>query len=97
MQVPKLFGGKAGVGELPELLEHIWESRTVFHLPSLLLGVGALVILLVSKKIIPKFPMAVLLMALGAIGTVVFQLEDLGIQTLAAVKPGLPAWSIPDF
>ena len=97
MQVPKLFGGKAGVGELPALLEHIWESRTVFHLPSLLLGVGALVILLVSKKIIPKFPMAVFLMALGAIGTVVFQLEDLGIQTLAAVKPGLPAWSIPDF
>lgn len=97
MQVPKLFGGKAGVGELPELLEHIWESRTVFHLPSLLLGVGALVILLVSKKIIPKFPMAVLLMALGAIGTVVFQLEDLGIQTLVAVKPGLPTWSIPDF
>ena len=66
MQVPKLFGGKAGVGELPELLEHIWESRTVFHLPSLLLGVGALVILLVSKKIIPKFPMAVLLMAAGS-------------------------------
>lgn len=49
------------------------------------------------QKIIPKFPMAVLLMALGAIGTVVFQLEDLGIQTLAAVKPGLPAWGIPDF
>ena len=26
MQVPKLFGGKAGVGELPELVHHIWES-----------------------------------------------------------------------
>ena len=54
MQVPKLFGGKAGVGELPELVHHIWESRTIFHLPSLLLGVGTLVILLVSKKLIPK-------------------------------------------
>ena len=63
MQVPKLFGGKAGVGELPELVHHIWESRTIFHLPSLLLGVGTLVILLVSKKLIPKFPMAVFLMA----------------------------------
>ena len=40
MQVPKLFGGKAGVGELPELVHHIWESRTIFHLSSLLLGVG---------------------------------------------------------
>ena len=87
MQVPKLFGGKAGVGELPELVHHIWESRTIFHLPSLLLGVGTLVILLVSKKLIPKFPMAVFLMAAGAIGTAFFHLEDLGIQTLAAVKP----------
>lgn len=72
MQVPKLFGGKAGVGELPELVHHIWESRTIFHLPSLLLGVGTLVILLVSKKLIPKFPMAVFLMAAGAIGTAFF-------------------------
>ena len=38
MQVPKLFGGKAGVGELPELVHHIWESRTIFHLPSLASG-----------------------------------------------------------
>ena len=97
MQVPKLFGGKAGVGELPELVHHIWESRTIFHLPSLLLGVGTLVILLVSKKLIPKFPMAVFLMAAGAIGTAFFHLEDLGIQTLAAVKPGLPTWTVPEF
>ena len=57
----------------------------------------SLVILLVSKKLIPKFPMAVFLMAAGAIGTAFFHLEDLGIQTLAAVKPGLPTWTVPEF
>lgn len=31
MQVPKLFGGKAGVGELPELVHHIWRFRLVRH------------------------------------------------------------------
>ena len=64
MQVPKLFGGKAGVGELPELVHHIWESRTIFHLPSLLLGVGTLVILLVSKEaVIISLSVAVVIMA----------------------------------
>ena len=41
--------------------------------------------------------MAVFLMAAGAIGTAFFHLEDLGIQTLAAVKPGLPTWTVPEF
>ncbi len=41
--------------------------------------------------------MAVFLMAAGAIGTAFFPLEDLGIQTLAAVKPGLPTWTVPEF
>lgn len=97
MQVPKLLGGTAGTGELFELAEHIIETAKDINLPSVLLGVAALVILLVSKKGIPKFPMAVVLMAVGALLTKYFPLEDLGVQTLASVENGLPKWSIPDF
>ena len=64
MQVPKLMGGTAGVGELIELVEHIGQTKV--NLPSLILGGISLLILLVSKKVMPKFPMAVLLMAAGA-------------------------------
>ena len=97
MQVPKLMGGTAGVGEFPELAEHITETAKTISVPSVILGVISLVILLLSKKIMPKFPMAVVLMAAGAVLTAVLPLRDWGIQTLAAVEPGLPKWSLPDF
>lgn len=95
MQVPKLMGGTAGTGELFELAGHIAEAAKHINVPSVILGVTALVILFVSKKFIPKFPMAVVLMALGAALTVVLPFEAWGIQTLSAVEPGMPKWSIP--
>ncbi len=97
MQVPKLMGGTAGVGEFLELAEHIGETIRDINVPSVILGVVALAILLISKKVMPKFPMAVVLMAAGAVLTAVLPLRDWGIQTLAAVEPGLPKWRLPDF
>ena len=86
------MGGTAGVGEFLELAEHIAETAKTISVPSVILGVISLVILLLSKKIMPKFPMAA-----GAVLTAVLPLRDWGIQTLAAVEPGLPKWSLPDF
>ena len=97
MQVPKLMGGTAGVGELLELAEHIAETVKTINLPSLVIGLTALFILLVSKKLIPKFPMAVALMAAGALMTRFLPVREWGVQTLAAVEPDMPEWSIPDF
>ncbi len=97
MQVPKLMGGTAGVGELFELAEHIAETLKTINLPSLVIGLTALFILLVSKKVMPKFPMAVALMAAGALMTRFLPVREWGVQTLAAVEPDMPEWSIPDF
>lgn len=95
MQLPKLMGGTAGTGELLELAEHIGETAKNVNVPSLLLGLVALLILLVSKKLMPKFPMAVLLMAAGALMTKFLPVESWGVQTLSAVEPGLPVWCFP--
>ena len=96
MQAPKLLGGTAGTGELPELLLHLWESLPGLNVPSLVLGLLALCILLLSKKIMPKFPMAVVLMALGAMLSKYLPLQTWGIATLSAVEPGMPKWRLPD-
>lgn len=96
MQVPKLFGGSAGVGEFFELAVHIGESLEKLNLPSLFLGLFALFILLLFKKLIPKFPMAVLLMAAGACMTKFLPLKKWGIVTLSAVEPGLMPFALPD-
>lgn len=97
MQIPKLMGGSSGTGELLELLEHIGETIGQMNLQSLMLGLISLAILLISKKLIPKFPMAVVLMAAGAVLTQIFPMKEWGIKTLDAVSPGLPRWSFPDF
>ena len=96
MQIPKIFGGSAGVGEFFELALHIGESLEKLNLSSLLLGLFALFILLLSKKLIPKFPMAVLLMAAGACMTKFLPLKKWGVVTLSAVEPGLMPFALPD-
>lgn len=97
MQIPKIIGGTSGTGEFFELAEHIFETGKHINIPSVIMGVIALVILLVSKKLMPKFPMAVVLMFAGTIITLNMPIRDWGINTLSAVEPGLPKWSIPDF
>ncbi len=96
MQFPKLMGGTAGTGELPELVEHIAKTLLDINIPSLLLGLVSLVILLVAKKLWPKVPFAVILMAAGALMTRFLPVEAWGVNTLSKVEPGLPAWRLPD-
>ena len=69
MQLPKLMGGTAGTGELPELVKHIAKTLSEINVPSLILGLVSLGILLATKKIWPKVPFAVLLMVAGAVMT----------------------------
>ena len=46
MQLPKLMGGSAGTGELPELALHIAKTFPDMNVPSLILGQASLGILL---------------------------------------------------
>lgn len=93
MQLPKLLGGSAGTGEFFELAETMHN----INIPSVILGVLALIILSVSKKIVPKFPMAVVLMGVGAVMTYFLPIREYGIKTLDKVNTGLPQWTLPDF
>lgn len=96
MQLPKLIGGTAGTGELFELLHHLWKALWHINIPSLIMGGIALAILIATKKIAPKFPMAVVLMAAGALMTYFGPVKKWGISTLPFVEPGLPKFSVPD-
>ncbi|BBF43622.1 sulfate permease [Lachnospiraceae bacterium KM106-2] len=97
MQVPKLMGGTSGSGELFELLEHIFHSAAHIHILSLVLGIVTLVIILVSKRFAPKFPMAIVMMVVGAVLTKTCNLEAKGVTMLSKVESGLPHFEIPDF
>lgn len=97
MQLPKILGGTAGVGELPELLSHIAETAVHINIPSLILGAVSLAVLILAKRLIPRFPMAVAVMAAGVALTWVFHVQDYGVVLLDQVKPGMPGLFVPDF
>lgn len=97
MQIPKLFGGSAGTGELFVLLGHIAGQLPHFHLLSSVLGFGTVAIILVCKKIIPKVPMTVVMLAVGAMIQIFFHVDQAGVKLLPEVSAGLPKLIMPDF
>ena len=98
MQIPKVLGGTSGSGELFELIEHIAETcRESFSGMSLLLGGASLAVLLISKKLMPKLPMSIFVMAAGAVIGYTGFAESHGVACLSAIERGLPMWELPRF
>lgn len=97
MQIPKLFGGSSGTGEIFPLLENIYLQIDKFNIVSLILGVGTILIILICKKFIPKVPMTVIMMGAGALLQITFGLDKYGVALLPEVSGGLPKMIIPDF
>ena len=96
MQIPKLFGGSAGQGELPELIVHlIGEIKSGVHVLSLVLGLVTIAVIMICRKIIPKIPMSVIMMGVGALLTVVFHVDRYGVALLPSVPSGLPHFTLP--
>ncbi len=97
MQIPKLFGGDPGTGEVISLLNNIISQKDCFHPLSFILGLGTVIIILICKKFIPKVPMTVIMMAAGALLQIVFHLDGYGVKLMAYVEPGFPKPVLPGF
>ena len=95
MQIPKLYGAGAGTGEFFELFEHIATTVKAANVPSIVMGGIALIILLISRRVIPKFPMAICVMAVGAIMSCFIDMDQYGIVCLSKVSRDLPSLIVP--
>ena len=96
MQIPKVLGASSGTGELPELLHHLWKTMHHVNGMSVVLGCVSLLIIVISRKIAPKFPMVVVVMVAGVLLTKYASLGQYGVRMLADVKNGLPSFRLPD-
>ncbi len=97
MQIPKMLGSGSGSGELPELLRHIFHACKNINLLSLLLGSASLLIILISRKLFPKFPMVIVIMAGGVALTCFGHVDNYGVRLLPQVERGFPAFVLQDF
>lgn len=95
MQTPKLFGGGAGMGEAPELITHIIGEIGNFNLPSLIMGIVTITLIMAGKKFIPKIPVSVIVMVLGAASTFILPLNEWQVKMLPETETGFPGFIIP--
>lgn len=97
MQIPKILGSGSGSGELPELVRHIAGACQNIHWLSVFLGILSLAVILIARKVIPRFPMAIVIMAFGVFLTGVCHVDRYGVRLLAEVEPGMPKLILPAF
>lgn len=67
------------------------------NMPTLIVGVAALVIVFGLKLFAPKIPGALVTIILGIAAALVFNLGDMGVELIGDVPRGLPTFTIPDF
>ena len=88
MQIPKILGGGSGTGELPELIRAIIEAVHRINGASVLLGVCSLAVIVIARRLAPKFPMVIVVMAAGVLLTCFGHIDQCGVRLLSAVEPG---------
>jgi len=96
-QIGKLFGFPITAGGIiPRLIEFISKLPQT-HTLSLALGIGAFVVLFLSKRFVRRLPAAMVAMLLAAAAVAAFNLNARGVAVLGKVPPGLPPLRWPVF
>ena len=96
-QLSKLFGVEGGgtgfFGKLYELIGQL----PGYSLLSFLIGIGALALILVLRKVAPKVPGMLIAVVLGILIVKVFHLQDHGVAVVGSLPDGLPSFTVPGF
>lgn len=96
MQIPKLFGGTTGTGEINRLIYHIYEEWDQFNMLSFILGISTVIIILAFKKLLPKVPMTVIMLVAGAFMQIQFKLDNYGVKLLPDVSNNSFSFIVPN-
>jgi SulP family sulfate permease len=94
-QLPKLFGFKGSHGDFWERSGYFFSHMRETNLASLLLGLGALAVLLLGKRFLKNKPVALFVVIAGIIAASTMDLGSLGVKLLGQVPQGMPPFGFP--
>ena len=94
-QLPKLFGISGAHGNFWERMGYLLGHLGDTHRAALLLGLGALAVLLLGKFLLPNRPVALFVVAGGIAAAGLLDLGAHGVKLLGEVPQGLPRLGLP--
>ncbi len=94
-QLPKLFGFKGSHGDFWERSGYFFSHLRETNMTSLLLGLGALAVLLLGKRFLKNKPVSLFVVIAGIVAAATMDLGTLGVKLLGQVPQGLPPFGLP--
>ena len=95
-QVPKLFGIQGGVGNFFEKLWQVVEQLPDADIATTIVGLVSLILLFLLKKVLPRLPSALVVVALATVAAIVADLENKGVKLVGLQRAGLPPFGVPE-
>lgn len=94
-QIGKVFGFELEApGILPRLVEFLSKLGTT-HWPTLAVGLATVAVLIVSPRIFPRLPAALIAIVAAGLAVAWLGLDGQGVATVGAVPAGLPGLRLP--
>jgi MFS superfamily sulfate permease-like transporter len=94
-QLPKILGVPGLSGSLPEQVAQLLGSLEDTNPYTLGVGLSALVLILVLRRISRRIPGPLIALALGIVAVVALDLDAYGVSVVGEVATGIPVPSIP--
>ncbi len=95
-QLGLLFGYPLDRAGFFRLVAEFFSKLGETHGLTLALGLGTLVLLRLFKRLSPKLPTPLVIMALGIVASLIFRLRERGVAVLGEIPAGFPAIMIPN-
>lgn len=94
-QLPSLFGVPGGGDHFFVRVLRVCEQLGDLNPATAAVGLGALVLLLVGEKLLPRWPVALMVVALSILAVSVTPLGQAGLKLVGSVPSGLPGFVWP--
>ncbi|MEK5066873.1 MULTISPECIES: sulfate permease [Bacillaceae] len=96
-QLKNLLGIDIPKGSIFVIISNAIMKVNEINMVTFLIGLGSIIILILLKKMAPKFPAPLVVVVLGILVVRFLQLDQVGVKIVGDIPNGIPAFSIPMF
>jgi high affinity sulfate transporter 1 len=96
-QSPKILGVPKASGSYFQVLIGSIKALPETSIPTLIVGVASIILLLIMRRFLPKWPRTLMVVVLGIIASSLLGLANYGVSVVGTIPRGLPVLAWPSF